>query len=564
MTGPTSDTSSGARGESSLARLASFGLPPLIVAALALWLFQGLQATDDLRYAQLAGALLHGTPPDDSVPLHQWGRIGLYFPLAGIFGAFGVSSASLALLPFAATVATVPLVVALGRRFFGPRAGVAAGVLYALAPMTIQYATMLLPEPVATFEIALAAVLFARPAGAPRSCSRRRAVLAGLLIGLAYLTTESGALMLPVLVVYALYGRRPLSEPVALVAGFAAVLSFEMWAWWVATGNPLYRYTDLSEHYARDPMLVGDNVDLFYRAFRAYPDRLLFPSTALGVSGWMMLAGGLWGLARFRRAALFVIWAAVVFVFFNFMSASLDHYVMLPVATRLLVPGCLALVVLAGGLVVELWDRSARSRALRVVGALGIAAYAASCVLASFLDLDTRHTAVVARNAELVADRLRDERPIALISDTSSAESIRLYRGFDPRDSIFDLDAGAAWLEQQRREPAAQPRSFYLLLNGPAVHEQEITGGIYGGHLSLTPEHRAWLAKLVPPDAEPVFVCQFQRGAVFDRLFAVPALRGLFLAPGAVERRFARDPGWARASLYRLTTAPPGRGGASP
>jgi 4-amino-4-deoxy-L-arabinose transferase-like glycosyltransferase len=536
--------------ESRTARIAAFVVPALVTAVVAVSLWQGFQATDDLRYAQLAASVLQDTAPDASVPLHQRARVGLYYPLAAVFWLCGTGVGSLALLPLLCTVLTAPLLVALARHFYGPREAWAAGLLFAVVPTTVQYATMLLPEPIVTFELSLAAVLFCVTTRGGSHLALR-ALLAGTLIGVAYLTSESGALMLPILWIHGWVtrgeGRRWL-----MVGGFAAVVAAECVGYAVATGNPLYRHLELGAEYSADPMLMSAGGDWLYRLVRAYPDRLLRPSATLGVSGWLMIAAGIWGLSRTNRSSLLVIWAGTVFLFFNFMPVSLSPPLLLPVSSRLLVPGCAPLWVLAGAMAVDLWDRLADSR-LRAGFAALAASFVVTCLAATFLITNTRYTAVLARNAELVSEYLQSEVPLVLISDTTSAASIDFLRGFDPHDQVMNFDAGALWLSEPVVAQSLAGDPFFVLLNGPAVHEQQISGGLYGGNLSLTASDRAWIATFVPTGTAPGFSAQYRRGPLFDRWFALSWVRSLFENPAAIERRFALEPAWASARLLRLT-----------
>src|SRR5437660_4777221 len=82
-----------------------FLVPALVTLALSLSFWQGMRATDDLGYAQMAISLVREGGPSAVISHHQ-GRLGLISPLAILFSMFGVCELSLAALPLACTVLT--------------------------------------------------------------------------------------------------------------------------------------------------------------------------------------------------------------------------------------------------------------------------------------------------------------------------------------------------------------------------------------------------------------------------------------------------------------------------
>ncbi|MDQ3829540.1 MAG: glycosyltransferase family 39 protein, partial [Candidatus Tectomicrobia bacterium] len=116
----------------------------------------GLIASDDLgysHYARLIAQFLY-------VPeLHQYAiRYGLTIPVAGVYWLFGVGEWTTILVPLLTSVASVPLLIAIGQKLFDLRTALIAGLLFATFPLQLRLATVLLPEAVAEFYI-LGAVL---------------------------------------------------------------------------------------------------------------------------------------------------------------------------------------------------------------------------------------------------------------------------------------------------------------------------------------------------------------------------------------------------------------------
>jgi hypothetical protein len=514
-----------------------------------------MRATDDLGYAQVAMSLVRG----DESPLlfhqanHHEARLGVIVPLVGVFFAFGPGNVSMALLPLLCTVLTAALVAWLAYRAWGEAAGLVAGILYALLPLTIGLSTFYVPEPLATLELSLAAACFlAALEDGPR---RRIMELAtGTLVGLAYLTTEVGALMLPVLLLYLVLKGKLRSHGAWLVAGFLSVLGAELAYHAAAHGSALYRFT-MTSGYTDDPMVRGTNTgDLAYRLLKAYPSMFVYPNTDFGLLGPLLVLGGVYGVWKWREASLFVVWAAAILLFYNFMTASFSRYVALPVASRLLAPACVPLVVLAGKLAVDLWGWAGRAgttgryagRTVYVAAAVGAAGVS---LVAMYLGSAPTLTAAIARNAESVAALLREHPAVTLVTDPPSAKAIQFYRHYEPRDAFMGFAAagGSADLEPSDGKPV------FVVLNGPVVNEDEISGHLYGGGLSLSPGDRGALARFLPGPGTNVQSVPLRMPRFFPALLTNPVVRYLL---GSYGYRLAvglagDDPPLAAVQVFR-------------
>jgi 4-amino-4-deoxy-L-arabinose transferase-like glycosyltransferase len=521
---------------------AFFVLPAILTLILSICFWQNMRATDDLGYAQTSVSLLSGQQLSISShqPNHHDARIGVTFPLAIVFFFFGVKDLSIALLPLLCTVLTAPLVVWLAGRFWGGAAGLIAGLLYALFPLTINLATFCVPEPILTFEICLACVLFLSAIERQGRSAGYIQFLVGVIIGLSYLTTEVGALMLPVFFLYLFFTRKICLRDTWLLAGFVIVFCLELSYQAALHGNPLYRFM-LARIYSDDPGVRAANSNLAYRLLKSYPSMFIRPNLDFGVFGPLLIMSGFYGLFKLRKSSFFVIWAAIVLLFYNFMSASLSHYVALPTATRLLAPACVPLLVLSGKLLVDLWNWAACSsavivryltRVLYAAGAIGLA-----FVSLSFMFLNTSlggFTSLVARNAKVAAGFLQEQSSVTLISDLTSAEAIEFYRHFNPQDSFLGFEAASRFLSSQLGQDFKKP--VFVVLNGPIIHEQEITGQFYGGNLTLSPSDRDSLPLFFPSPEVEVFSADSQRGHLLATLLRHPFVRH---ALGPSEDRLA-------------------------
>src|SRR5260370_40617029 len=109
---------------------------------------------------------------------------------------------------------------------------------------------------------------------------------------------------------------------------------------------------------SNDTAIRDATSDMTYRLLKSYPIIFIHPNADFGIFGPLLLLGGLYGLIKWRQCSFFVIWSAVILLFYNFTSASLKHYLALPAAPRLIAPACVALLILSAKLVVDVWNQA--------------------------------------------------------------------------------------------------------------------------------------------------------------------------------------------------------------
>jgi 4-amino-4-deoxy-L-arabinose transferase-like glycosyltransferase len=152
--------------------------------------------------------------------------------LAAGYAVFGESGWAGRALNAAAGALTVVPVWWLGRRFYGPSAGLVAGILVALSPSLIAWTPVLLSETWFTllFALALAAVAPALDRGARLRVGT--AVSAGAVVGLAALVRGQAMVLLPAVLVGLLWQGRGASEALRATALLAvgAVVVVAPWA----------------------------------------------------------------------------------------------------------------------------------------------------------------------------------------------------------------------------------------------------------------------------------------------------------------------------------------------
>ena len=439
----------------------------LTTAVLSVGLFPGFQATDDRWYAIFAHQVIESGPYIDGYS-HMIGRIGAYLPLAAIFGVFGVSDFSLALIPIISSVITSVLIFFIGKHLYGSTIGLMAGLLFAVFPMTLTYGNFFTPEPVLGATLCGAVFVYLTSKSSGLGFYDTRKMAAGVLIGMAYLTKEVGSLMLPILLLTQVINGKISRDDLSLVFGFFLILCSELLFFYIIYDNPLYRYAGVGGHYIHDPMLLSANKDLFDRLFKVYPRYFLYPEFGLGFFGPLLILGMLKGLCDFKNNLLLLSWAATIIGFYNFMTVSLDQYIVLPAAARLIFPGLIPLLLLTSKFLVDGWEWiSQRGMTLRIVAQIGFVGSVALLIVTSVLFVYARtnisFTSVMARNSQAVASYLKKEQKITLLSDLRSLTAISFYRGFRQSDNLIPFHR---YDEFQKIHDNIGQKKF-VVINGP-------------------------------------------------------------------------------------------------
>jgi hypothetical protein len=340
-----------------------------LVLRLACW--TGLIGSDDLGYSHFAQAMARGTYQLE--PHHLAIRFGLLLPVAALYRVGGVSEWSTVSVPLLASVLSVPALALIGRKMFGWRVGLIAGLLYATFPVQLRYASILVPEPVAAFLVLVAVLCFVHADG------RRPTLLcaAGLALGIAYLTKEPALFVAPALMLDAV-ARRQWRGAVLIALGVTTIVTIEC-AFYLAHGDLLFRPHAMAVH-ERSGMALAANETLAYRLFKSYPRMMLVPSVDFGLHSVACLAGAAAALvigpvAGYRLA---LAWAVIPWLYLNFGTSSLTRYFALPVAPRYIEFVYPPLMLMTGVVLARAFAARARiglpsGAALALVAAAGLA-----------------------------------------------------------------------------------------------------------------------------------------------------------------------------------------------
>jgi 4-amino-4-deoxy-L-arabinose transferase-like glycosyltransferase len=315
---------------------------------------------DDVGYAELAHSIVVGgfREAHERTSLIFPARIGILVPAAISFKVFGVSEQALGVYPLVVSLASIVLAYVAGNIFFNERVGLLAAGLHAFLPVDVRYGTLLYPDPPGAlwWNGAILLVYLASQAG-----GRRRMVsglVAGLFLGLSWLSKEALLFSLPFVAGYILWAVYQRTANMALAAGtlvgFATVIGIEavVYAWYL--NEPLYHFHAIERH-SHSPFATpwfwpvdASWSQLGARLFRDGPETILL-STRFGLVTAVATLAVCYALFKKWGAWAFVsVWFVYHAVIFNFGSHSLRNYMPLPTADRYLWTLLLPAVLLTG------------------------------------------------------------------------------------------------------------------------------------------------------------------------------------------------------------------------
>ena len=170
-------------------------------------------------------------------------RYPMVVPIAGSFAIFGPSEWAATLPNLAYAIALIVISTIWGLRYLGPAAGTCFALLVATSPALVLQPLEIEIRGPEIFFSALALWLFLT--GMDRDKGANRLILAGVAAGAAWLCREVAGYLLPTFVLagllFAPKGRRWPSMTIPALS-FLAVLVVELAVYWLAAGDPLYRY----------------------------------------------------------------------------------------------------------------------------------------------------------------------------------------------------------------------------------------------------------------------------------------------------------------------------------
>lgn len=217
--------------------------------------FHGISQSDPFTYSLSAWEITQGKW-NPGYFYEQTSRWGLLFPLALSYQLFGLNEFSSSLWALLTSVGTVLVGYLFAGYLKGERAAFLAGIMLAVFPLEITYASQPMADCPLGFWLLLSLYLFMRAEGSAAVEPRRRLFLfSGAALGLAYATKFVAILIAPFFLIVLLLRRRIEWNWSWFAGGFGIVLLIELLIFQLLTGNALKRL-ELILHDNTGSMLV--------------------------------------------------------------------------------------------------------------------------------------------------------------------------------------------------------------------------------------------------------------------------------------------------------------------
>jgi len=338
----------------------------LIIFAIGLLLrifsFQGCIGSDDLHYAELAHKMATGTfTVKNDFDISRM-RIGLVAPVALAFKFMGISEWAMVIYPFLASLAGIILAFWSGRMFFNDRVGLIAALFMAILPFDARFASTLNTDiPSSLMSTASILLLCAGSRNASLSAKFSIGALAGIMMGMAWLTRESAAFLLPFFGAYLLWLAWHMRQNVALLFGAAftgmSVFIIEAWIYYNLTGDFMYRFHCIA-NLAQSAWGFNTNafnnvqaVSVWRRLFIIGPFNI-FLNPYFGLSTIYACLAITYAACRKLKPFLFSsLWFLFLVLVYNFGTTNLHTYTPLNLGDRYLYPLLFPAIILTAGLI---------------------------------------------------------------------------------------------------------------------------------------------------------------------------------------------------------------------
>jgi hypothetical protein len=438
--------------------LAPAAVIAIMAVALRIAFAPQLDILDDAGYLEAARRVSAGESLDNLFPLFRL-RIGMAYPLGWLLAAGTIEPAQFWLLTITADLcALIALSVAAWLLTGTAAAALWTAALYAIYPLAVQQSAMYYPT---SFQVASIAIACALVAIAERSLLRRRLVCAfgaGLSLGIGYLFKEDVAIVVPAMAIASLIASFPrFSTMTAVGAGAALIFAAECLAYWLTTGNPLFRLSATSGLGA----IAGSGLQIaeIWR-WDAYLRSLWLLPVQVGVLWWLSIPA-VWMAWRSRQRMPGVAFAAALFVvvmmYLQFGSGSFSSYSPLPKTPRYTALATSLVMLTTGPWLASLF---ARRRRMAIAVAVIVVLAAATSLL--YLQISTGERT---RNTLAVVPVLKTLGPGALHTDYYTARVLNLI---EP-DREINVWYHAKFDQQQIVVQTPPPPGAYALLDRQAA-----------------------------------------------------------------------------------------------
>ncbi len=325
--------------------------------------FCGLVEADDFSYGVYAFSLFKIPLTWDMNMDFRVLRLSFILPVASLFRILPATELTAVLMPFAASVGTVVLAFFIARKLYGVHAGIFAAFVLATFPADVIYGTMLLPDILVPFYLALTVWAFIHAVDDKEEHPAVWFVVSGFAMFLAFVARENSYWFLLFFIPWA-FGKKQWSRGLYLSGVAFTILVVSLYGfYYIKSGDFLFNL-HLAQHF-RDPLIesgyIPDNAKNWF--VFVY---MMLPILYSKIMGRLILASGLFGYifyigvpAVFYTAwrsykkkdwngLIMPWWFLVVYLYLDFGTISFSHYQMMRKLDRFLLTLTPAMAVCVG------------------------------------------------------------------------------------------------------------------------------------------------------------------------------------------------------------------------
>ena len=258
--------------------------------------FSGLVMADDFSYGVYSYRLFRVPLPWDMNIDFRMFRLSFLIPVSILYKFLPPTEFTAVLYPMALSFGTVLMVYLIGKKLYGSLAGVFAALIIATFPADILYGTMLLPDIVVPFYLALAVWTFLNAESSSGKTAYIWYVLSGFSVFLAF-TARENSYYFALFYVPFIFDKKQWKNGLYMIGlGFVMPVLVLYTVYYFKSGDFLYNL-HLAQKY-RDPLIksgyIPKNADNWYTQFY-----YMFPFIFRKAAGKKFFFSDLYGLAFF-------------------------------------------------------------------------------------------------------------------------------------------------------------------------------------------------------------------------------------------------------------------------
>ncbi|MFC1606825.1 ArnT family glycosyltransferase [Candidatus Latescibacterota bacterium] len=332
----------------------------LAVNALLKWrFFTGLVQADDFSYGVYSYTMFRDIWPWSTDMDFRMLRLGLMLPVRMIFAVLPPTEFVAVLYPMAVSFATIVFTFLIGRRLYGPNAGILGAFVLATLPGDVIFGTMLLPDVVVPFYLSVAVWLFLRAEDRTGGASMVHYALTGLFVFAAFVSRENSYYFFLLFLPFAFNVDRWKRGLYMIGVGFTLPLIVVYGVYFMKTGDFLFNVHLATA--ARDSQIASGYIPKneinmftqFYYMFPVFRGDGRFLSGMFGMTFYIGLPCVVYTAVKSQRKGdrigfIAPLWFILVYLFLEFGTLSFSQYQVMKKLPRFLLTLTPAMAISCG------------------------------------------------------------------------------------------------------------------------------------------------------------------------------------------------------------------------